>query len=441
MSNINISDKIHMRIPWNRETGSNCPAVEATFEEKTLLVGRIGMSMLANGTGAWRIRDSMNKAARVLDISCSADVGLETIEYTCFFGTEHLTYALSLRTSGVNTDKLRILSDFMHDFEEKAKTKSVKEINDELEEIKRKKGNYAPWQVGLAAAFACGAFTFLLGGGYPEMICAFIGAGLGNYVRRRMLDRRMALLACIMVSVAIACAAYVGSIKLAEYLWGVSSAHQAGYICAMLFIIPGFPLITGGIDLAKLDIRSGLERISYATLIILVATFTGFAVATILKFSPADFEPLALSDTTTFVFRLIASFIGVYGFSIMFNSTRKMATMAAFCGMIANTLRLELVDFPGMPIGLAAFIGSLVSGLMAVYIHVKADIPRITVTVPSIVIMVPGLYMYRGVYYLSVANISDAGLWLARALIIVFSLPLGLVVARFLTDRRFRHNL
>ena len=37
----------------------------------------------------------------------------------------------------------------------------------------------------------------------------------------------------------------------------VKVEHEAGYICAMLFIIPGFPFITSGIDLAKLDLRSG----------------------------------------------------------------------------------------------------------------------------------------------------------------------------------------
>ena len=40
-------------------------------------------------------------------------------------------------------------------------------------------------------------------------------------------------------------------------LFGISVQHEAGYICAMLFIIPGFPFITSGIDLAKLDIEIG----------------------------------------------------------------------------------------------------------------------------------------------------------------------------------------
>ena len=42
--------------------------------------------------------------------------------------------------------------------------------------------------------------------------------------------------------------------------------------------------------------------------------------------------------------RLAASFCGVFGFSIMFNSPYKLATLAGVIGAIANTLRLELVD-------------------------------------------------------------------------------------------------
>lgn len=54
----------------------------------------------------------------------------------------------------------------------------------------------------------------------------------------------------------------------------------------MLFIIPGFPFITSGIDLAKLDMRSGLERLTYAIIIITVATMTAWIMALILKLQP-----------------------------------------------------------------------------------------------------------------------------------------------------------
>ena len=53
--------------------------------------------------------------------------------------------------------------------------------------------------------------------------------------------------------------------------------------------------------------------------------------------------------------RLIASFCGVFGFSVMFNSPIRLAATAALIGAVANTLRLELVDLAGMPPAVTAF--------------------------------------------------------------------------------------
>ena len=66
--------------------------------------------------------------------------------------------------------------------------------------------------------------------------------------------------------------------------------HEAGYICAMLFIIPGFPFITSGIDLAKLDMRSGMERLTYALIIVLVATMSAWIMAMLLHLSASGFH-------------------------------------------------------------------------------------------------------------------------------------------------------
>jgi uncharacterized membrane protein YjjB (DUF3815 family) len=221
---------------------------------------------------------------------------------------------------------------------------------------------------------------------------------------------------------------------------GVSAIHQAGYICSMLFVIPGFPLITGGMDLAKLDLRSGLERITYALLIIIVATLTGWLCATMFSFHPQDFEVYELSTLLRLVFIMITSFCGVYGFSLMFNSTRKIAATAGMIGMCANTLRLELIDMAGVHVGLAAFIGALSAGLLASAIHHWIGYPRITLTVPSIVIMVPGMFMYKGVYYIVINDITTGAMWLTKAVLIVTALPLGLIFARILTDRNFRKS-
>lgn len=433
--------KQHMSVNWHEiiVSDDSIPAVEATLKEKATLVGRFGIMMLSVGTGAWRVRNSMNSIARSLGLSCSADIGLLSITWTCVEGDDTYTQSFSLPTSGVNTDKLMELEMFLKDFSELANVYSVDHFHKILDRIQSKPANYNAIQQGLAAAIACGAFTFLLGGGIVEMICAFFGAGAGNFVRNKMIGRKLSLFANVGVSVAVACIVYVLTILLSQTFLNVSEVHQAGYICAMLFVIPGFPLITGGIDMSKLDMRSGLERTMYALLIITVATLTGWVTAMIFRFQPADFQELRIETGMMIILRIIASFFGVYNFSIMFNSPRKMALTAGLIGMISNTLRLELVDLLNFPVGVAAFVGAFCAGCIASIVKKKIGFPRISLTVPSIVIMVPGLFMYRGIYNIGLNDIGTGSLWLTKAILIVVALPLGLVAARLCTDKNFRH--
>ena len=312
-------------------------------------------------------------------------------------------------------------------------------LHSQLDEIERIHGLYSPAALGLASALACGAFTFLLGGGPLEMILAFAGAGIGNAIRCKLGKHHFTLFMCIAVSVSSACLVYAGFLKLAELLFHISVQHEAGYICSMLFIIPGFPFITSGIDLAKLDMRSGLERLAYAIIVVMVAAVSAWLMALLLHLRPVDFLPLKLSAAQRVLFRLLASFCGVFGFSVMFNSPVRLAAAAAFIGALSNTLRLELVDLAGFPPAAAAFLGALTAGLLASLIKTKVGYPRISITVPSIVIMVPGLYLYRAIYNLGIMSLNVSASWFAAAILIIVALPLGLIFARILTDKMFRY--
>lgn len=433
--------KQHMSIKWHEiiKKDDGVLSTEAGLKEKATLVGRIGTMALSVGTGAWRVRNYMNTVARSLGISCSADIGLLSIECMCMENDKTYTQVLSIPNTGVNTDKLMELEKFVKGFKDIADKYSVNQIHEMLDDIQSKKGNYNAFILGLAAGIACGAFTFLLGGGIVEIICAFFGAGVGNFVRKKMLERNISLLGNVSSGVAAACAVYVLAVVSAQMIFKIPKIHQAGYICAMLFVIPGFPLITGGIDIAKLDMRSGLERVSYAFLIITIATLTGWVTAMVFRFKPADFVALEIELWLEIILRMIASFLGVYNFSLMFNSTKKMAFTAGMIGMFTNTLRLELVELAGIPAGVGAFIGAFCTGCIASVIGKKIGFPRISLTVPAIVIMVPGLFMYKGIYYMGLSDVSNGAMWLTKALLIVVALPLGLVAARICTDKEFRH--
>ena len=437
-----VIKKNHMDVAWHEytdENGGNVPVVDSSIAEKASIIGRVGIMFLSCGTGAWRVRSSMNTLAEALGITCTADIGLMSIEYTCFDGENCFSQSLCLTNTGVNTSKLNRLENFINDFPTKEKYLSGEQIHSYLDEIERIHGLYSPVALGFAAAFACGAFTFLLGGGPVEMLLAFFGAGIGNFVRCKLTKHHFTLFLGITASVAAACLIYAALLKTTELLFGISLAHEAGYICSILFIIPGFPFITSGIDLAKLDMRSGIERLTYALIVILVATMSAWIMALILHLKPVDFIKLSLSTEQWILFRLLASFCGVFGFSIMFNSPVRLAVAAAGIGAVANTLRLELVDLANIPPAAAAFIGALTAGLLASLLKNKVGYPRISVTVPSIVIMVPGLYLYRGFYNLGIMSLSVAASWFASAILIIAALPLGLIFARILTDKAFRY--
>ena len=434
--------KNHMDILWHEYTdqnGENKPVTEASLTEKASIIGRVGIMLLSCGTGAWRVRSSMNALAEVMGITCTADIGLLSIEYTCFDGEEGFTQSLCLTNTGVNTSKLNRLENFIRDFEVEGKHMSGEQLHSFLDNIEKIHGLYSPIALGFAAALACGGFTFLLGGGPIEMLCAFIGAGIGNFIRCKLSKHHFTLFLCIVSSVSAACLVYAGVLKIAELLLGISIQHEAGYICAMLFIIPGFPFITSGIDLAKLDMRSGIERLNYALIIILVATMTAWIMALLLHLQPVDFMKISLPVWGWILFRILASFCGVFGFSIMFNSPVRLAEVAAAIGAIANTLRLELVYIAKFPPAAAAFIGALTAGILASLIKNKVGYPRISVTVPSIVIMVPGLYLYKGFYNLGMMSLAVSASWFASAILIIAALPLGLIFARILTDKTFRY--
>lgn len=443
--------ELHMKTDWRQiVTAGDQLAVNAPLTDKSSIICRTGMLMLASGTGAWRVRDTMNRVAAVLGVTIHVDLSLLSFECTCIEDGHCFNEVVSLPTTGVNTHRIWMMESFLKEIETYGRRFTVHEYHEMLKTVESSKPDYAPWQQGLAAAFACAAFVFLLGGGPIEMACAFVGAGVGNFARSQVLKQGLGQFSALTVGVALACISYLLALLGLDQIMPGAMAHQEGYIGAMLFVIPGFPLITAGLDIAKLDMRSGIERLSYAVAITVMATLVGWMVAECVGLAPDDFAPLGLSPLTLTLLRVVLSFVGVFGFSVMFNSPVKMAAAAGLIGAVSNTLRLTLVDAPtilpflslsaGMAPEAAAFVGALASGLLASLVELKLTYPRIALTVPSIVIMVPGLYLYRAMYYMCTFDTVNMLGWFVRAILIVAFLPVGLCVARTLTDPRWRHT-
>ena len=113
------------------------------------------------------------------------------------------------------------------------------------------------------------AFAFLNNGRWQECLAAAIAAGCGKLVQ--LLLRRLHLnhLVIIAVAATTACLVYMLSAQLLQHLLPTAEnpLHEAAFTSAILFLVPGFPLLTAALDLARFDFTSGVSRLLYASLI------------------------------------------------------------------------------------------------------------------------------------------------------------------------------
>jgi len=396
------------------------------------VVLRIGQLMLSAGTGSYRVKSAMNRVAHAVGLDRHrAHVTLTEITATSHRGPIFRTEVTEVRSISVNSDRLAELENLTRTL---APEVTVDEVAAELDRIEHKPPLYPPLLNALWGAIACGAFAFLNNGGPVEVLGAFVGAGVGQYVRRFLAQRRLNQFGVAMIAAAVASLAYLGFVVALEALGVVGPRHEIGYVSAVLFLIPGFPLMTAALDLAKLDFSAGVARLTYALMILTSAALSLWAVSAVAGLSPDLSPPVALAPVALVALRLAASFVGVLGFALLFNSPARMALTAASIGMIANVVRIQLVEIGAAPQAGAA-AGALLVGLLAAWWAPRVGVPRITVSVPAVVIMVPGAAAYRAVFHLNNGDTTQALAFGFQAGLVIVAIAIGLAVARMLTDK------
>ncbi|AEE47680.1 threonine/serine ThrE exporter family protein [Cellulomonas fimi] len=400
---------------------------------------RVGRLSLSAGTGSYRVKASMARMARALGIDRhEAHVTLTEITTTSHRGRSFRTEVAEVRSVGINADRLSRLEALVSRLEQRkvrdGVETTVEEATAELDAIASRKPLYPALLNALWSGIACAAFAFLNNGGPVEVAGVFVGASLGQALRRALLHRGYNQFGVTMLAAALGAFTYLGFVTVLHEMGAIPLRHEAGYVSAVLFLIPGFALVTGALDLAKLDFSAGVARLVYAIMILTSAALAVWAVSSVVGLQPDPPPPLGLDPALLLLLRFVASFLGVIGFALMFNSPWPMAVGAATVGMVANVVRLELVD-AGVVVQAAAAVVALLVGLMAAAVAPRLGVPRITISVPAVVIMVPGVTAYRAVFHLSDGQTLDAIAYAVQAGLVVAALAIGLAVARMLTDR------
>ncbi|MGL5405246.1 MAG: threonine/serine ThrE exporter family protein [Propionibacteriaceae bacterium] len=400
-------------------------------------VCRMGSLMLAAGTGSFRVKAAMGRVAGALGIEqLEARVGLTDIVATTRAKGSFRTQVVEVPVPVVNTNRI---GELMRVSLRAEPGLSVEELHDQLDEVEDRQALYPAWVAVVGALVACAAFAFLNHGRWADCVAAGFGAAAGKsaqvFLRKHF---RFNQLADVGIAAAVAGMVYLLFVYLLRIGVG-QTVHEVAFTSAILFLVPGFPLMTAALDLARFDFASGIARLFQAVMLILAASLGAWIVVWGFDLTPSELAPLVLPWGLMLVLRILASLAGVIGFALTFNTPWQVALAAGVIGAIANVLRLFGRD-GGMHPLLSAAAATLIVGILAGWVGQRILAPRVSLSVPAVLIMIPGMSIYRAL--VGLIN-QDWTSFLANgmnAVSVVVALAVGLVAARMFTDPAWTSN-
>ena len=101
-----------------------------------------------------------------------------------------------------------------------------------------------------------------------------------------------------------------------------------------------------------------------------------------------------------------------------------------------------------MPWQLAVGLAAVTIGLLAQLFVSRASLSRVALSVPAVVIMIPGVPFYRAISALNTLSVDKGGVDVGEAatnlfevFFVITAIGVGLALARIITDHNWRHDV
>jgi uncharacterized membrane protein YjjP (DUF1212 family) len=407
---------------------AGAPAAVPTRRLEALL--HFGALMLSAGDTAFRVRRSMEAIACGLGFdSLSVQVGARNLVASGRRDRQTATLVRDVDVPSVNTERIGALEALARPV---PLDMNSREFSAKLAAIETAPRRYSIAQTAAAVGAACGAFAFLNGGVWPDVAACAIGGGIGQGLRSFLHRRRFNQYAVTALTALLASGVYcVASAVAIRAGFGVGR-NSVGLISSVLFLVPGFPLVTALLDQLQHETAAALTRLAYAMMFVLTAAVGLSVVIAVVGFSVDASPQPVFAKPLMFVLWAVASFCGGCGFAILYNGTWQNVLYVGMIAIIGNEIRLSLHD-RGVTLALATFFGALAVGLTASVVGRRMKEARVALTVPAVVIMVPGLYAFETLVYFNEGEIVKG---LAAGVLVGFavgSIAFGLAAARFIS--------
>ena len=395
------------------------------------VVLRLGRILMKSGASAYRIKASMARLAKAVGLKeHHAQVTFTEISTSSYTDGNFRTEVAEQRTMGINAHKLDQLGKFISELPEKI---IPAEANAELDRIDSAKPLYTPWMLALASAVACAGFAFLNRGGLVECSVVFLAAGAGQYLRSTLLKRGVSHMATWMACGFLAAGLYIAVVNVL-----VAAGWVIGFISSVLFLVPGFPMVTGMLDISRMDFLAGISRLTYVGLLLISASFAVWLLGSLFHLPLATPAPLTLDPTLDLLLQVLSSGVAAAGFAMLFAASPVACVWGGVIAAVANPARIHMVE-AGMPAHMAATIAVFGVGILAEIVaplH-QRKYTRISLSVPAVVTMVPGVLFYRSMSHFASGDMYSAATGFVQSLLIFMALGMGLAFVRLLFDKNW----
>lgn len=369
-------------------------ATYTSLRRKADLLVRTGVLLMECGADTSRIMRTMTRLSvhfGIAEENIHIDVRWSLIAVNISDATHSVYKSQKVRRHHINMNTMAAVSklswrSISHNYDIEHYTKHLNEIERGIG------GTYAPWLLCLCAAIACAGFCRIFGGGWNDAaITAF--AAIPGYITRRWLNTTS-----INTYVIIATAAAV-STSCAAALMALCGTGGYALCACSLFIIPGVPLINFVSDMLDDHLMVGVSR-AVNTLMIVAAMSFGIAIA-LRVLSPTIPDAMdfimeqSISDNDSYLAAAVAAAMGATGFAAIFNIPRRALWVVALGGAASVSIRTFVASSLGLGAALGAFVAAAVIAVIAIKVVHIVHVPMNIITIPSVIVMVPGVLMYR----------------------------------------------
>ena len=130
------------------------------------------------------------------------------------------------------------------------------------------------------------------------------------------------------------------------------------------------------------------------TILIIGGMTFGIAFA-ILVAGIHNISDVHIQPTDTYLNQAVAAILAAGGFSIMFNTPKKLLAIVAFEGIVTMLIRnIIMLEF-GLPQAIGSFVAAAVVGIAALKIIHIVHTPNTLLIIPPVIPLIPCVLLYR----------------------------------------------